>query len=112
MIAVFVYIPALLPQGVWFKSINVRAVSASVASSGPDGTKKSADAPDKHWIIELNGYAYAPDPKQEIRIVNELIGRLKKDKHLAKFLSGVNLTNIKKEDINGHATVSFSLICK
>ena len=108
--SVFVYIPSLLPEGVWLKKFNVTFTAPQVILSDMDASKKSA-APRPRWVIELGGYVYTKDPKQEIRVVNELTSRIKKEKHLSKFFSNVNLSNLQVQDMEGHAVVSFSLTC-
>ncbi|MBI4309344.1 MAG: pilus assembly protein PilM [Candidatus Omnitrophica bacterium] len=100
-IQIFAHIPALLPEGVWLVNFNVK----SAAPAGRDGPAQA------RWIVELGGYAYAQDPKQEIRLVHELIGRIKKERRLARFFTNVNLKNIQSQDMDGRTVVSFNQIC-
>ena len=96
---VFVYIPMLLPQGVWLEGLAL----------------KSGQAKDKSgqvsWSLDLSGNAYTDDPNQEISLVYELVSRIKKDKNLAKYFKTVTLTRLQRQEINNKTIISFHLIC-
>jgi len=96
VLPVLVYIPSQLQQGVWFDNFNI---------------KRSGPAVSDHWIVDVTGYIYNPDTNQEIRLVNELAGRIKKEKHLAKYFTNVNLMGWQLREIDKYTVVTFTLNC-
>ena len=95
MALVFAHIPSLFPEGVWLRTFNVR---------------KSTDS-NGYWTVDLNGYAYVKDTKQEIRTVNELVARIKKDQHVGKYFKSVNLTNLQQQVVDGYTVADFTINC-
>jgi Tfp pilus assembly PilM family ATPase/Tfp pilus assembly protein PilN len=94
IVRIYAFLPTLLPEGVWLQSINV--------------TKRSEG---KNRELALIGYAFAEDPNQAIRAVNEFVSRVRKNKNLSKYFTNVTLSNMQRQLKDGKTTISFSLNC-
>lgn len=90
---VLAYITASLPEAVWLNNFSLKS-----AAKG-------------RWSVDLSGYAYTPDPSQEMGAVNETVSRIKNEKHLAQYFDNVNFFNLQRLDMDGHTVVSFNLSC-
>ena len=82
-----------LPEGAWLKSLNVRY--------GNDDTV----------MLDISGYVYTEDPNNQLRLVNGLVEVLRSSKELSRYLSGVQLTSMQRQDINGVAVTYFLITC-
>ncbi len=82
-----------LPEGVWLKDLNV--------SYGNDD----------QVTVDISGYVYAEDLNKQLRLVNGLVEVLRSSKELSRYLSGVQLTSMQRQDINGVAVTYFLITC-
>ena len=82
-----------LPEGAWLKSLNVRY--------GNDDTV----------MLDISGYVYTEDPNNQLGLVNGLVEVLRSSKELSRYLSGVQLTSMQRQDINGVAVTYFLITC-
>ncbi|MBI3314350.1 MAG: PilN domain-containing protein [Candidatus Omnitrophica bacterium] len=82
-----------LPEGVWLKDLNVRYGN------------------DDQVTMDISGYVYAENSNQQLRLVNGLVEVLRSSKELSRYLSGVQLTSMQRQDINGVAVTYFLITC-
>ncbi len=82
-----------LPEGVWLKDLNVRYGS------------------DDKVTVDISGYVYAENLNKQLRSVNGLEEALRSSKELSRYLSGVHLTSMQRQDINGVAVTYFLITC-
>ncbi len=83
----------LLPEGVWLKDLSVRY-----------GT-------DDKMTMDISGYAYAPDQNQQLRFVNALVSGLRASTELSRYISGVQLTSMQRENVNNVPVTYFVITC-
>ncbi len=82
-----------LPEGVWLKDLNVRYGN------------------DDKVTMDISGYVYAENLNKQLRSVNGLVEVLRSSKELSRYLSGVQLTSMQRQDINGVAVTYFLITC-
>ncbi len=87
------YTVRTLPEGVWLKDMSVRYGN------------------DDKVTVDISGYVYAEDPNNQLRSVNGLVEVLRSSKELSRYLSGVQLTSMQRQDINGVAVTYFLITC-
>ncbi len=109
---IFVYIPELLPSGVWLQEFLVELPRAGVSSGQPQGKKEMT----KSGVpigrnIKLVGYVYTEDPNLAIKVVNDLVNRIKKEKKLAKFFNDVKLVDMQRYQVDGRQVVLLQITC-
>jgi len=87
------YMVQSLPEGVWLKDLNVRYGN------------------DDKVTMDISGYVYAESLNKQLRLVNGLVEVLRSSKELSRYLSGVQLTSMQRQDINGVAVTYFLITC-
>ena len=101
---IFVALSNVTPKGVWLINLNMKMVSSNV-KDGEIVVLKNG------WEINFSAMVYAKDPKQEIRIVNEYMTKLKKDKSLAKFVKNVTLVSMAQQELNNYKVIMITVRC-
>jgi Tfp pilus assembly protein PilN len=104
LINIFINISNALPEGLWLTNLNIK--------NGETSSKAQENVDIKSvWEVTFNAIVYTADPMQEIKIVNDFMARLRKNKDLAKYVSNITLVNMHQQEINAHKVVIFSVKC-
>jgi hypothetical protein len=99
------FIPTILPEGTWLNKIMVKY--NLTALSGQDA-QRSAMKP----TITLDGYAYHKDPNEQFRLVNNLVGLLKKDTEFSKTFTSIDRENMQQSNYKNYMVTRFQITCK
>jgi len=95
------YIPDILPQGVWLNRFTIE-----YQNPGKAGESKSMP------LIQLEGYAYHRDPNEQYRVINNLIGLLRKDEEFSKMFKTIERDNMSQSKFQNYTVTSFRITCK
>lgn len=105
-IAYFLHkIPALLPQGAWISTLTIDYVENQENRDGVPRRTSRINA-----VIE--GYAYLPNPNDQIRLINSLVSKLKDEKDFARSFNDIVLTNVRQDTLNNDPVTNFRISCK
>ncbi len=99
--------PALLPEGVWLKSLDINYLyiptkDATKQSTTPGSTEPRAN-------IELNGYSYIENTKGQVLLVNRFRSNLKQSQDFAQFFTDIDLETVRIEKVDQYTVTSFRI---
>jgi len=109
-------LPGLMPQGTWLNDLQIVYQTKTIDQSQrsrrgfalPTLKKETGVQP----IMEISGYAYLDDTKEQFQLVNTFITNLKKDKSLKEFFNEINLETVKAQTMNDYTTTFFKIKCQ
>lgn len=90
-----VKLSTLLPEGAWLKLFSVSY----------DNDANNIMQPQ----INIDGYVYCDDTKEQFRRINTLLKSIKDDERLKNTFQDINLSSIKSEKINGYDITYFKI---
>ena len=90
-------IPGMLPTGIWLKDLNVSYLS---------GKNKF------NMTIELNGYAYSENTKQQFALVNTFLINLEENKKFASFFNDIVLETVTVQKLDEFNAAFFKIRCQ
>lgn len=97
MVLILLRIASHLPQGAWLKELSV--------------SYNQSDFNDAHVTINMQGDVLGGDPNEQIAVVNQIFSDFKNDKDLPRFIKGVNLVSLNREDLDGRQVTGFNIRC-
>lgn len=101
---IIVNISKSLPEGLWLTNLNIK--------NGVTSAKDQENVNNNNiWEVTFNAIVYSTDPMLEIKIVNDFMSKLRKNKDLAKYVSNITLVNMYQQEINNHKVVMFLVKC-
>lgn len=83
-----------------------------VGQSGLFGQKGESTEPNTKISIQLEGYAYAEETNQQIRMINRFLTRLKNDKDFFHLFESIDLETIQTVTLQQHTSTQFKIIFK
>ncbi len=98
-------VPHLLPKGTWLNNLSVEYYEG--AENTANGLHRVSKV-----SIGMEGYAYLPNSNERIRLVNNLINKIKKDPDFVKLFENIVLTNVKNDTFNNYPVTYFRITCK
>ncbi len=101
---IFVRFSSLIPKGMWLTNLGIRMNTSTIKEEKGSVIKTS-------WEINFSGMVYAKDQNHEIRIVNEFMAKIKKDKGLAKYVKNINLVSMVQQEYKKHKVVYLIVKC-
>ena len=117
--AVLVAIPDLLPDGVWVDQIDI--VYPDVLSSDKDKKKDGRAVSGKADVttqtrgkptVDIKGYAYASDPSDQFKLVNDLLANFKGNKEFSAFFDNMDFESIQAKSYGKYPVTFFYLKCR
>ncbi len=104
-------IPQLLPAGIWLKDFDVAYLSLGKKISKselPQGQGENKF----NLTIELNGYAYSENTKQQFALVNTFFVSLKEKKEFASFFNDIILETVNVQKLGDFNVTFFKIRCR
>lgn len=93
-------LPELLPSGTWLRRL---AMNYSSSYQTPGSSAKGL-------ILDIDGYTYAAEMRQQIELINRLILNLKQD--FNKTFTDITLVNANREQQDGYTVTHFQIRCQ
>lgn len=111
-------ITQLLPEGVWFQELRIQYLDIPLDPNkipvDPDASPKAIRYPryDSKLNLTINGYVYLEDKNQQIRLVNNMVTKLKDNKNFAGKFENINLLNVRSVTLNNYPVTQFDVSCQ
>ena len=103
-------IPELLPKGTWINDFDLRYVDVPVTQK--KGKKKQIKPQKSRLKLNLSGYAYQKNTKEQFKLIDEFTDNLKKDKRIGHFFKLIDLETYKVDKINDFKVTYFKIKCE
>ena len=95
-------VPRLMPDGTWLKDLRI-------SYEEPQTTRKTTDVSALSVIV--TGYAYTENPKEQIRLVNNLVRNMRDHPEFSKFFGNIDLDTVKTQTLNEVLVTFFKINC-
>lgn len=108
-------IPELLPKDAWLQKLNIAYTDrAGREAASQQQQQKLADKSkkEKNLSLELTGYVYSLDTKNQISIINEFIRKMKETTEFASYFNEIVRKDVRLENIGGFDVSSFIIKCQ
>jgi hypothetical protein len=96
--------PNLLPPGAWIKKMEVSYPDSSLTTENPDKTVKP--------VVNLFGYAYSENAREQFQLVNKLLKNIKDDPRLSKLFTNINLDTVRAEQLEDYTVTYYEIRCQ
>ncbi len=108
-------IPKILPKDAWLKTFNIysqdQGNSNTASEQPPEDIAKALDKGSR-VTLELAGYVYSSDAKDQVALVNNFLKDLKSNSEFSSYFKDITRKNVKLETLEGFEVTSFEIKCQ